>query len=60
MYQVQYKNWVLLKAVDNDNQGQFYEVGQANELSNKIKLANDAKIKARQYLKLLCERRVEQ
>ena len=37
---------MLLKAIDNDEQGQFYEVGQANEISNKIKLANDAKIKA--------------
>lgn len=46
---------MLLKAVDNDSQGQYYEVGQANELSNKIRLATDAKIKARKYLNVLCK-----
>lgn len=45
MYQIQYENWVLLKAVDNDNQGQYYEVGQAGSISNKIKLASDAQLK---------------
>lgn len=51
---------MLLKAVDNDKQGQFYELGQTNKLSNKIKLASDAEIKARQCTDFLRERRVEQ
>lgn len=59
LHQIQYENWVLLKAIDDDEQGQYYEVGQANSISNKIRLASDAEIKARQYLKLLRERRVE-
>lgn len=46
LFQVQYKNWVLLKAVNVDTEGQYYEVGQANTISNKIQLAADAYIKA--------------
>lgn len=46
LYQIQFKNWVLLKAINDDEQGQYYEVGQANSISNKIRLANDAYIKA--------------
>lgn len=37
---------MLLKAIDNDEQGQFYEVGQADNISNKIKLAANAYAKA--------------
>ncbi len=31
----------LIKAVDNDNQGHYYEVGTQGNLSNTIKLSND-------------------
>lgn len=48
----------MLKAIDNDSQGNYYEVGQANSISNKIKLADDAELKQRRYLNILRERRV--
>lgn len=47
LHQIQFENWVLLKAINVDTEGQYYEVGQAGSVSNKIKLANDAYIKAR-------------
>jgi len=37
--------YLMLKAIDSDEQGNYYEVGQANSISNKIKLANDANLK---------------
>ena len=46
LFQVQYNEYMLLKAIDNDEQGQFYEVGQADNISNKIKLAANAYAKA--------------
>lgn len=47
LHQIQFENWVLLKAINVDTEGQYYEVGQDNSLSNKIRLASDAEIKAR-------------
>lgn len=32
---------VLIKAIDNDNQGHYYEVGTVSSISNTIKLTSD-------------------